>query len=156
MIRLAGGAEASGPPGLPLVGHAPAFLRDKLGFLTRCAAEYGDVVRLRIGGRTYLITSPDDIKHVLVSSSDNYEKTARLTGPRGRRFFGDGLVTAIGAEHLRQRRMLQPVSHRQVVERFGGVVADCAQRMLARWADGAVVSVRDGPGNRAIEAPDPR
>jgi cytochrome P450 len=143
MTRLAGGAEAPGPPALPLVGHAAAFLRDKLGFLTRCAAEYGDVVRLEIGGRTYLVTSPDDIKHVLVSSSDNYEKTPRLTGPRGRRFFGNGLVTAIGAEHLRQRRMLQPVFHHQVIERFAAVIADCTRAMLGRWTDGAVVDVHD-------------
>ena len=141
MTRLAGGAEAPGPPALPLVGHAPAFLRDKLGFLARCAAEYGDVVRLDIGGRTFLLTSPDDVKHVLVSHSDNYEKTPRLTGARGRRFFGSGLVTAIGAEHLRTRRMLQPVFHHHVVERFAAVIADEARAMLGGWADGAVIDV---------------
>ena len=142
MTRLAG-AEAPGPPGLPLLGHAPAFLRDKLGFLARCAAEYGDVVRLHVGGRTYLVTSPDDIKHVLVSNSANYEKTPRLTGRRARRFFGNGLVTVVGAAHLRQRRMLQPVFHHHVVDRFAGVIADCARAMIGHWIDGAVVDVHE-------------
>jgi cytochrome P450 len=128
---------------LPLVGHAPAFLRDKLGFLSRCAAEYGDVVRLDIGGPTYLVSGPDDIKHVLVSNSDNYEKTPRLTGARGRRFFGSGLVTAIGPAHLRQRRMLQPVFHRSVIEQFASVVADEAAKMVARWDDGSVIDVHE-------------
>jgi cytochrome P450 len=143
MSRPAGRAEPPGPPALPLLGHAPAFLRDKLGFLTRSAASYGDVVRLRIGGRTYLLTHPDDIKHVLVSNSDNYEKTPRLTGARGRRFFGSGLVTAAGAAHLRQRRMLQPVFHRDVIGRFACVIAECTDAMLRRWTDGALVDVHD-------------
>jgi cytochrome P450 len=143
MRRPAGGADAPGPSALPLVGHAPAFLSDKLGFLSRCASEYGDVVRLDIGGPTYLVSGPDDIKHVLVSNSDNYEKTPRLTGARGRRFFGSGLVTAIGPAHLRQRRMLQPVFHRSVIEQFASVVADEAAKMVARWDDGSVIDVHE-------------
>jgi cytochrome P450 len=141
MTRYAGDAKPHGPRALPLLGHAPAFLRDKLGFLARSAAEYGDVVRLQIGGRTYLLTDPDDIKYVLVSNSDNYEKTLRLRGARGRAFFGNGLVTAAGAAHLRQRRMLQPVFHREVIHRFASVVAECTDAMLRGWSDGSLVDV---------------
>jgi cytochrome P450 len=133
--------RAPGPPALPYVGHVPAFLHDRLGFLSRCAARYGDVVRLEIGGRTYLVSGPDDIKHVLVSNSANYEKTARLTGTRGRAFFGDGLVTARGQMHLRQRRMMQPAFHHAVIDRFGDVVASAAEQMLARWGDDVVVDI---------------
>ncbi|HEX9563643.1 MAG TPA: hypothetical protein VF981_06720, partial [Gemmatimonadaceae bacterium] len=88
MNNLRTGTDAPAPHCPPLVGHAPAFLRDKLGFLSRCAATYGDVVRLDIGGRTYLVSGPEDVKHVLVSNAANYEKTPRLTGVQGRRFFG--------------------------------------------------------------------
>jgi cytochrome P450 len=143
MSSRTGGAEASGPPALPLVGHAPAFLRDKLGFLSRSFAEHGDVVRLHIGGPTYLVTHPDDVKHVLASNSDAYEKTARLTGARGRRFFGGGLVTAVGPAHLRQRRMLQPVFHHRVIDRFASVIAECSDAMLGGWRDGAVLDVHE-------------
>ena len=138
-----GGAIAPGPRALPLVGHAPAFLRDKLGFLTRSFAEHGDVVRLHIGGPTYLVSAPDDVKHVLVSNSDNYEKTPRLTGARSRRFFGSGLVTAVGPAHLRQRRMLQPVFHHAVIDNFAAVIAECAAEMIGRWRDGAIVDVHE-------------
>jgi cytochrome P450 len=141
MTRHTRDAKPHGPRALPLLGHAPAFLRDKLGFLARSAAEYGDVVRLQIGGPTYLLTNPDDIKHVLVSNSDNYEKTLRLRGARGRTFFGNGLVTAVGAAHLRQRRMLQPVFHREVIHRFATVIAECANAMLGGWSDGSLVDV---------------
>ena len=143
MSSRTGGAEAPGPPALPLVGHAPAFLRDKLGFLSRSFAEHGDVARLHIGGPTYLVVHPDDVKHVLLSNSDAYEKTARLTGARGRRFFGDGLVTAIGPAHLRQRRMLQPVFHHRVIDRFASVIAEYSDAMLRGWRDGAVLDVHE-------------
>lgn len=141
MSAPAGDVPALGPPALPHIGHVRAFLRDKLGFLSRCASEYGDVVKLEIGGRTYLLSGPDDIKHVLVSNSDNYEKTSRLISSRARRFFGDGLVTAVGPAHLRQRRMLQPLFHRAVVERFATLIVDGAEEMLDSWTIGAVVDV---------------
>jgi hypothetical protein len=46
----------SGPPGYPFLGHVPEFLRDKLGFLSMCAARYGDVVKLHIGEPTFLLS----------------------------------------------------------------------------------------------------
>ena len=36
-----------GPGGRPLIGNLLEYTRDQLGYLTRCAEEYGDVVRLR-------------------------------------------------------------------------------------------------------------
>jgi cytochrome P450 len=117
------------------------FLQDKLGFLTRCAREYGPVVRLEIGGPTYLLSSPDDIRHVLRST--NYEKTARIIGKRARRFFGDGLVTRAGPEHLRQRRMLQPAFHRSVVETFASIMVSSAGELLDRWRPGSVIDAHE-------------
>ena len=143
MTQAGGPVEAPGPTALPFVGHVPAFLHDKLGFLARCAARYGDVVKLDIGGPTFLVTHPDDVKHVLVSASDNYEKTPRLTGKRGRDFFGNGLVTAIGPAHLRQRRLLQPVFHRTVIDRFASLIAASAESVVGGWADGVVIDVHE-------------
>jgi len=134
--------EAPGPRALPRVGNLPSFLRDKLGFLSRCAAKYGDVVRLEIGARTYLVTNPDDVRHVLLSNVDNYAKSPRLTGVRARRFFGNGIATAAGAEHLRMRRMLQPIFHHDVIQRFAELIIRTGAEMLAAWGDRSVVELR--------------
>src|SRR5436190_4108009 len=104
-----------GPPAWPLVGHLAAFRVDKLGFLTRCAREYGGVVRLKLGGTTYLINNPDDIRYVLETNNDNYTKTLRLTSKRGRWLSGHGLLTSSGARHVVQRRSMQPVFHQHVI-----------------------------------------
>lgn len=125
-----------GPFALPVAGHLPGFLPDKLGFLTRCAAEYGDVVALQIGEPTYLLTRADDIQHVLVDNAANYDKSWRLTSKRGRRLSGSGLQTSSGAAHLRQRRLLQPQFHRRSVETFLPIVLDRTQRRLSAWDEG--------------------
>lgn len=121
----------------PLLGHAPAFLADKLGFLTRCAAEYGDVVPLRIGEPTLLVAGAEDIQHVLTGNPGNYGKTPRLTGARGKRVSGAGMQTASGAAHLRQRRLLQPVFQPRSVEGFLTLMHGRTEALLARWRDGA-------------------
>ena len=106
------GVRAPGPPGLPWIGHVRPFLRDKLGFLSRSAAAHGDVVRLEIGARTYLLLHPDDISHVLLANSDNYVKTGRIAGRRGRRFFGASVVTSAGPAHVDRKSTRLNSSHR--------------------------------------------
>ena len=127
---------ARGPAGYPLVGHLPAFLYDKLGFLSRCAATYGDVIKLNIGESTFLLNNPEDIKHVLVLNPDNYVKSPRMTSARGKRLSGAGLLTSVGAAHLKQRRMMQPVFYRKTVESFSKTITEGIGQMLAQWTGG--------------------
>jgi cytochrome P450 len=129
----------TGPRGLPLVGNLPWFLADKLGFLTSCAARYGDVVKLRIGEPTYLLTNPADIQHVLLDKALSYSKTPRLTSQRGRRLSGSGMQTSSGSEHLRQRRLLQPLFQRKSVETFYPVMLRKTVGWMDRWSDGGAM-----------------
>jgi hypothetical protein len=43
------GREVNGPAGKPVLGNTLQFQRDPLGFLTRAAAEHGDVAPLPAG-----------------------------------------------------------------------------------------------------------
>lgn len=130
-----------GPRGYPFVGHFPEFLRDKLGFLSHCAAQYGDVVRLKIGRPMFLLNSPADIQHVLMTKSWNYDKTPRLTSVRGKRISGDGVFTSQGAAHLNQRRLLQPVFYRKAIEAYGTTVVTAVENMLAEWRSDAELDI---------------
>jgi cytochrome P450 len=127
------------PAALPLAGHGLAFLRDKPGFLSRCRDAFGDCVRLDIGGPTWLLHDPFDIKHVLVDAASCYEKTSKLTSPRGRALSGEGLHTATGADHLLLRRMAQPLFHRRIIAEHVALVEHATERMLARWRGQASV-----------------
>jgi hypothetical protein len=65
-----------GPKGHPLTGNLFDYTRDHLGFLTHCAREYGDIVRLRfINIQTYLLNHPDHIEYVLVRNNRNFIKS---------------------------------------------------------------------------------
>ena len=99
------------------------------------------MVRLEIGGRTYLLSGPDDIRHVLVSNAANYEKTPRIRSTRRRRFFGQGLVTTEGPGRLRQRRLLQPLFHHDLIATFSAIIVRGAEEMLDGWRDGGQIDL---------------
>ena len=130
-----------GSPGYLILGHLPDFLHDKLGFLSTCAANYGDVVLLKIGEPTFLLNNPDDIKHILVANPENYDKSPRLTSVRGKRLSGKGLLTTLGAAHLRQRRMLQPVFYKKTIESMAEVMTSTTAEVLAGWKSGTELNI---------------
>lgn len=138
---MTAGPIAPGPRGLPLVGHLAAFLPDKLGFLTRCAERYGEIVKLHLGGPTYLLTNPDDVQHVLAANHANYTKTERLTSRRGRWLSGDGLLTSTGAFHREQRLLMQPLFHHHTIGAFADQISASIERMLAHWNDSSRLDI---------------
>src|ERR671917_2979262 len=110
-----------GPKGRFPTGNLLDYTRDHLGFLTRCAREYGDVVRLRfVNVPVYLLNHPDHTEYVLVQNNRNFIKS------RGERislgFLGDGLLTSEGSFWRRQRRLAQPAFHRERIDAYGGGV----------------------------------
>lgn len=133
--------DAKGPPGLPLLGHLTAFLPDKLGFLMRCAEQYGEIVKLNIGGPTYLLNNADDIHYVLVTNQANYTKTDRLTSGRGRWLSGNGLLTSSGPRHREQRLLMQPLFLQQPMAAFEDQIILSIEGMLRRWKDGARMDI---------------
>lgn len=126
-----------GPEGRFPTGNLLDYTRDHLGFLTRCAREYGDVVGLRfVNVPVYLLNHPDHVEYVLVRNNRNFVKS------RGERislgFLGNGLLTSEGSFWRRQRRLAQPAFHRQRIDAYGKVMVECAGRMVAGWRDGEI------------------
>jgi cytochrome P450 len=110
----------------------PAVRRDPTGVFLRAARRFGDVVFFRIGPRRgYLITNPDDVRHVLQDNARNYRKSPLYE--KLRLSLGDGLLTSEGEFWLRQRRIAQPAFHRQRVAELAGVMAETARSLAAEW-----------------------
>ena len=111
-------------------GSFLAFRRDPLGFFTRTARTYGDIAHFTFGPQqVYLVSHPEWIEDILVTSAKKFKKGVALQ--RAKRLLGEGLLTSEGKAHLRQRRTIQPLFHRQQVQRF----AETMVRHAVRWRD---------------------
>lgn len=117
------------PAGYPLIGLLPNVWKDPLQFFVN-AAQLGRVVQLDLGPRRmYLIYHPDDIKYVTQDNARNYIKGYEVVEP----VLGQGLVTANGEQWLKQRRLMQPMFHRQKIAGLAHMMTQATQEMLSRW-----------------------
>ena len=74
------------------------------------------------------------VRDVLVTNQRNFTKSRGLE--RAKKLLGEGLLTAEGQHHLRQRRLIQPSFHRERIAGYGAVMVDYATRMRERWREG--------------------
>ncbi len=102
------------------------FARQRLRFLQELRERYGDLVtRPSVLGPWTLVFHPDGVCHVVQENHFNYCKggishqVLRLT-------LGNGLLTNNGDSWLHQRRLIQPVFHRQRIAAFGRLMAESA------------------------------
>jgi cytochrome P450 len=124
-----------GPQGHFITGNLIPFSEDPLGFLTRCAREYGDVVRL--GKTNYLVVHPELIEQVLVNGQGHFVK---LAGDQKRKRshvgFPEAMMNSEGEDWLRKRRFVQPAFHRKYVAACGEKVISLAEQLLDSWRPG--------------------
>src|SRR5262245_9153474 len=124
-----------GPKGHWLGGNLPDFRRDRLGYLTRMAREYGDVVALRFAHRHILLVShPDLIEEVLVHRARHFIKHfAMRLNPL---VLGKGLLTSEGDFWLKQRRLIQPAFNKNRLAGYAPAMVAAAERRLNAWLPG--------------------
>ncbi|MCE7004417.1 cytochrome P450 [Kibdelosporangium philippinense] len=128
------------PGELPLLGHSLALLRrDRIGYLTSLQ-RLGDIVEVKIGTRPYLVlNSADLVRTVMVEQAKSFAP-GRIFN-KARPYVGDGLFTAEGTEHNRQRRMVQPAFHRAEVARYVARVSEVTRKQVAEWTPGDTVEM---------------
>ena len=116
------------------------FRRDPLKFFADAQREFGDIVGFTFGPQqVYLVSHPDWIEDVLVTSAKKFQKGVALQ--RAKRLLGEGLLTAEGQAHLKQRRTIQPLFHRQQVQRFADAMVKHALRWRESIAPNATIDV---------------
>ena len=145
MVRAAVGTpgearRAPGPRGRFLVGSLRDFRGHRLiDTMEQARAEYGDVVKFRVGPRTvHIVSHPDLAQQVLVKEKETFLKIQEGTD----RKIGLGLVLGEGLLTNRdhdswfiRRRMLQPVFHRRRVATMVGEMAAAGSKLLSRWEE---------------------
>jgi len=124
-----------GPKGHFILGNLAAVSRDWLGFYSRCAKEYGDVVGLRyLHVPICLLMHPREIEYVLVTNPGNFTKSADYRALA--RVLGNGLLTNEGKPWQRQRGLIQPAFRRENILSYAQVMTRATRRMLDSWSAG--------------------
>lgn len=135
VVSVAGRAakqDIPGPKGHLLMGNLPEIQRDRLGFMVDLT-KYGPVAKFRAGPAFFIqVNSPEGVQHVLQANNHNYDKKARGFEPL-RDLIGNGLLLSDGDFWLKQRRLMQPVFHRQKIQAFMDMMSEETAAMLSRW-----------------------
>ncbi|MEO1053894.1 MAG: cytochrome P450 [Bacteroidota bacterium] len=96
---------------------------------------YGDLFKMHSPSRktdTYVVTDPEIAKHVMVSNNKNYIKGVGIE--RVRVLLGNGIMVSEGDYWKRQRRMIQPAFHRQVIADMSRLMHDANVTLRERWS----------------------
>ncbi len=101
----------------------------------RLVAEYGDVSHYKVGfDHILFLNQPEYIREVLIVQHANFIK--ERTQYRAKLLLGNGMITADGQPHRRQRQVAQPSFHRQRVPGYAREVVNRAAELRERWRPG--------------------
>jgi cytochrome P450 len=136
-------AEASNlpePPAImqPRLLQTLRFNQRQIQFVFRARRELGEVFRMRgtLPGPGPVITShPDHVRSLFTAKP---EQAPSLTGESPLRpvVGPNSVLTAVGARHMRQRKLLLPPFHGEAIEQYTQLIADAAEREIDRWPVG--------------------
>jgi cytochrome P450 len=136
-----------GPRGGRFSGTRPDYAADPLGFLTSCAAEFGDVVR--IAPSNYMVVHPRDIATVLVDRQGTFVKI-RPGARRSHTGFPQAMMNSEGDDWRVKRQRLTPAFSRDQVLRQAGDVEEETSRAVASWEHGQVIDVHQAMSGLAL------
>ncbi|MFH8978470.1 cytochrome P450 [Streptomyces sp. NPDC017890] len=139
--RADGAPELRVPPvaggGVPLLGHGWKLARDPLAYMSQLR-DHGDIVRIKLGPKTvYAVTTPE-LTGALALSPDYH-----IAGPLWESLEGllgkEGVATANGPLHRRQRRTIQPAFKLDAIPAYGPIMEEEAHALTERWQPGRTV-----------------
>jgi cytochrome P450 len=124
---------AIGPKGGAMLRNINNITSDPLTYLEVTWAEFGDVVQFPIPKpATYLVTSPEGAKEVLVNQHNETSKRT-LQYNNLSLVTGDGLLTADTQAWRPRRRMLQPAFHKEMVALSAHHIATGLAKLDTQW-----------------------
>jgi len=132
-----------GPRPLPFVGHrwnVLRFFRDPVAWLLRMHREFGDVAAFVDGDPRMVCAFGAEHNRTVLADPERFPNNERMLFPVARDSAIVRLNTALpmqnGEVHRRQRRLMMPAFHKQLVERHASTIVELAEPALAAWQTG--------------------
>ncbi|WP_405731396.1 cytochrome P450 [Streptomyces sp. NBC_00028] len=123
--------------GVPLLGHGLKLLRDPLAFMSQLR-DHGEVVRLKLGPKEVYAPTTPALTGALALNPDFV-----IAGPLWESLEGllgkEGVATANGPQHRRQRRTIQPAFRLDAIPAYGPIMEEEAHALTERWRPGETV-----------------
>lgn len=117
-----------GPKGNLLLNQAASIRKDILGYFHRSVRQYPGISRAKLGPYHYVNVSNAEYIEQILLNRDVYVKGR---DNRNLKFLlGNGLLTNEGEFWLKQRRLMQPLFHKQRLQGFVEKIEECGNRML--------------------------
>lgn len=106
--------------------------RDLLGWLMRNLIQFGGIYRaFMYGAYVYVVSEPRFVDHVLRENWQNYRKGQ--ANKRVALLLGNGLMVSEGEFWKKQRRLIQPVFHREIIHALFEMLVDSSNVLLGKW-----------------------
>src|ERR671931_2815547 len=116
------------------------FVKNPIKTLTEIAYTYGDVAHFKFGRQhVYLLINPQYIEDMLIRNYKTFIKSRGLQVSK--RLLGEGLVTSEGEYHDRQRRIIQPAFHPNLIKKYGDIMTTYTVNMCQYWEDGITLDI---------------
>jgi cytochrome P450 len=131
-------AIASHEPPLATSTLDITFQADALPVLVREFERHGDAFRLHspaLGRDLWVLSHPDHVRHVLVDHHADFVKGTGIE--RVAILLGNGLMTSEGEHWRRQRKMVQPSFHRNVIASWMPHIHATTRKVAQRWENAA-------------------
>lgn len=124
-----------GPSGPESLSFIRLMRRNPLDMFQRLQQQYGEISSIQLGPQLIcLVTEPALIHRILVHDNSRFKKGRFLE--LAKELLGDGLLTSEGELHKRQRLLIQPMFHKQMIRAYAEVMAVWGERFANRWQDG--------------------
>lgn len=118
------------------------FSQRQAAFLLQARRDHGDVFHIRgvIPGRPATTCHPDHVKSLFVAKP---ELAPSLTAESPLRpIVGkSSTLTAQGARHMRQRKMLLPAFHGDAIARYTSMIVEATDREISSWPVGKTIEL---------------
>jgi cytochrome P450 len=129
-----------GPHGLPIAGSTLDYVRDPIGFVTRCYQTHGRAFTMAWFGYPLVwLIGPEGNRLILSEQPQKLLWRPALASLVP--LLGEGLLVTDGPQHDRLRRLVLPVFQRQRMDGYLPIMWDHATRYAARWRPGQLIDV---------------